>query len=195
MKRLAILGSTGSIGQSTLDVVRAHPDKLKVVGLAAGSNAERLREQAAAFGATITALASTAGSEGLDRGRHASRRRHRHLRVIRHRCARGGACRDRRRQDHRAREQGSARDGRRARHRRRPRTRRRHSSGRQRAQRHSSVPARPAAAKRFDASSSRRRAGRSARCRRRRSRASSPKTHCVIRRGAWAARSRSIRRR
>ena len=46
MKRLAILGSTGSIGQSTLDVVRAHPDKLKVVGLAAGSNAERLREQA-----------------------------------------------------------------------------------------------------------------------------------------------------
>src|ERR671914_997984 len=65
MKRLAILGSTGSIGQSTLDVVRAHPDKLKVVGLAAGSNADRLREQAAAFGATITALASATGTEGL----------------------------------------------------------------------------------------------------------------------------------
>jgi len=65
MKRIAILGSTGSIGQSALDVVRAHPDKLKIVGLAAGSNAERLREQAAAFGATITALASVAGSEGL----------------------------------------------------------------------------------------------------------------------------------
>src|ERR671914_1901098 len=65
MKRLAILGSTGSIGQSTLDVVRAHPDKLKVVGLAAGSNADRLREQAAAFGATITALASATGSDGL----------------------------------------------------------------------------------------------------------------------------------
>src|SRR3970282_928644 len=48
-----------------LDVVRAHPDKLKVVGLAAGSNAERLREQAEAFGATITALASATGSEGL----------------------------------------------------------------------------------------------------------------------------------
>ena len=54
MKRIAILGSTGSIGQSALDVVRAHPDKLKIVGLAAGSNAERLREQAAAFGATST---------------------------------------------------------------------------------------------------------------------------------------------
>ena len=65
MKRLAILGSTGSIGQSALDVVRAHPDKLKIVGLAAGSNAERLREQAAAFGATITALASITGSDGL----------------------------------------------------------------------------------------------------------------------------------
>ena len=65
MRRLAILGSTGSIGQSTLDVVRAHPDKLKVVGLAAGTNADRLREQAASFGAVITALASTTGSEGL----------------------------------------------------------------------------------------------------------------------------------
>ncbi len=65
MKRIAILGSTGSIGQSTLDVVRAHPDKLKVIGLAAGSNGERLREQAEAFGATITALASERGSEGL----------------------------------------------------------------------------------------------------------------------------------
>src|SRR5687768_18531439 len=65
MKKLAILGSTGSIGQSTLDVVRAHPDKLKVVGLAAGSNGERLRAQAEAFGATITALASESGSEGL----------------------------------------------------------------------------------------------------------------------------------
>jgi len=65
MKKLAILGSTGSIGQSTLDVVRAHPDKLKVVGLAAGSNGTRLREQAREFCATITALASETGSEGL----------------------------------------------------------------------------------------------------------------------------------
>jgi 1-deoxy-D-xylulose-5-phosphate reductoisomerase len=65
MKRLAILGSTGSIGQSTLDVVRAHPDKLKVVGLAAGSNADRLREQAAAFGVSVTALGSESGTAGL----------------------------------------------------------------------------------------------------------------------------------
>ena len=64
MKRLAILGSTGSIGQSTLDVVRAHPDKLRVVALAAGSNAERLREQAQEFGVELTALGS-AGGGGL----------------------------------------------------------------------------------------------------------------------------------
>jgi len=34
--RLAILGSTGSVGRSTLEVVDAHPDKLAVVALAAG---------------------------------------------------------------------------------------------------------------------------------------------------------------
>ena len=65
MKRLAILGSTGSIGQSALDVVRAHPDRLKVVALAAGSNADRLRDQAKEFGVTVTALASETGSAGL----------------------------------------------------------------------------------------------------------------------------------
>ena len=65
MKRLAILGSTGSIGQSALDVVRAHPDRLKVVALAAGSNADRLREQAAEFGVKVTSLASTDGTAGL----------------------------------------------------------------------------------------------------------------------------------
>ena len=38
MKRLAVLGSTGSIGTSTLDLVRAHPDRFQVVALAAGRN-------------------------------------------------------------------------------------------------------------------------------------------------------------
>jgi 1-deoxy-D-xylulose-5-phosphate reductoisomerase len=58
MKNLAILGSTGSIGQSALDVVRAHPDRLKVVALAAGSNAERLAAQAIEFKPHVIALAS-----------------------------------------------------------------------------------------------------------------------------------------
>ena len=65
MKNLAILGSTGSIGRSTLDVVRAHPDKLRVVALAAGSNADRLAEQAAEFGVTTTALGASDGAAGL----------------------------------------------------------------------------------------------------------------------------------
>jgi 1-deoxy-D-xylulose-5-phosphate reductoisomerase len=38
-KRIAILGSTGSIGCSALDVVDAHADRLEVIGLAAGRNA------------------------------------------------------------------------------------------------------------------------------------------------------------
>ena len=49
-KRIAILGSTGSIGTQTLDVIRQHPDRFEAVLLTAGSNAELLAEQARAFG-------------------------------------------------------------------------------------------------------------------------------------------------
>jgi 1-deoxy-D-xylulose-5-phosphate reductoisomerase len=45
MKRVAILGSTGSIGQSALAVVAAHPDRLAVVAMAAGENVARFVEQ------------------------------------------------------------------------------------------------------------------------------------------------------
>ncbi len=45
VKRLAILGSTGSIGQQTLDVVRALPHRFRIVGLAAGKNIALLAEQ------------------------------------------------------------------------------------------------------------------------------------------------------
>ena len=45
MKRIAILGSTGSIGVSALSVAAAHPDRLDVVALSAGANAGRLAEQ------------------------------------------------------------------------------------------------------------------------------------------------------
>ena len=41
-RRIAVLGSTGSIGTQTLDVVRRHPDKLEVVALACGTRAEEL---------------------------------------------------------------------------------------------------------------------------------------------------------
>ncbi|MFP3975897.1 MAG: 1-deoxy-D-xylulose-5-phosphate reductoisomerase [Dehalococcoidia bacterium] len=49
MKRIALLGSTGSIGQQTLEVVRAFPDHLSVVALAAGSNVGLLEKQAEEF--------------------------------------------------------------------------------------------------------------------------------------------------
>ncbi len=48
-KRLAILGSTGSIGRQTLEIVRALPEHFKVVGLAAGENLNLLRQQIAEF--------------------------------------------------------------------------------------------------------------------------------------------------
>ena len=49
MKRVVVLGSTGSIGRQTLDVVRAFPDKLQVIGLAAGANLELLASQIKEF--------------------------------------------------------------------------------------------------------------------------------------------------
>lgn len=53
-----ILGSTGSIGTQTLDVVRRHPDKLRVVGLAAGRRAVDVLHQAQEFGVGHIALAN-----------------------------------------------------------------------------------------------------------------------------------------
>jgi 1-deoxy-D-xylulose-5-phosphate reductoisomerase len=67
-RRIAILGSTGSIGRSALSVVDAHADRLSVVGLAAGENAELLGEQIARYRPGTVAMAS---GEGLDRLRAA----------------------------------------------------------------------------------------------------------------------------
>ncbi len=49
VKKLAILGSTGSIGQQTLDVVRAFPHRFEIVGLAAGQNIGLLAKQLSEF--------------------------------------------------------------------------------------------------------------------------------------------------
>ncbi len=57
VKRIAVLGSTGSIGEQTLDVAAQHPDTLSVVALSAGSRAQRLCEQARQFGVKACALA------------------------------------------------------------------------------------------------------------------------------------------
>jgi len=65
MKRIAVLGSTGSIGQSALDVVAAHPDKLRVVALAAGENAALLAEQVARFHPLAVGVATDAARADL----------------------------------------------------------------------------------------------------------------------------------
>ena len=67
MKRIAILGSTGSIGQSALAVVDAHADKLRVVGLAAGDNAERLAGQIARYQPRVAAMATGTANDRLAR--------------------------------------------------------------------------------------------------------------------------------
>ena len=56
-KRILILGSTGSIGTQTLDVIRHHADDFEIVGLAAGSSIETLADQAREFGVGALGLA------------------------------------------------------------------------------------------------------------------------------------------
>ncbi|GGM47569.1 1-deoxy-D-xylulose-5-phosphate reductoisomerase [Microbacterium saperdae] len=56
MRRIIVLGSTGSIGTQALDVIRANPRRFELVGLAAGSNRQMLDEQATQFGVENTAL-------------------------------------------------------------------------------------------------------------------------------------------
>ena len=58
-RRVAVLGSTGSIGQQTLDVLALHPDAFRVVALAAGSNGDQLADQARQFGVSVTALGAS----------------------------------------------------------------------------------------------------------------------------------------
>jgi len=65
LKQLAILGSTGSIGVNTLDVIRAHPDRFKVVALTAAKQIERLAEQCIEFKPVIAVVAGADGAAQL----------------------------------------------------------------------------------------------------------------------------------
>jgi 1-deoxy-D-xylulose-5-phosphate reductoisomerase len=65
-KKVAILGSTGSIGTQALDVIANHGDRFEVVALAAGKQVDKLREQAARFNVPI-AVSSHDGAAGLHR--------------------------------------------------------------------------------------------------------------------------------
>jgi 1-deoxy-D-xylulose-5-phosphate reductoisomerase len=63
-RRVAILGSTGSIGRSALAVAEAHPDRIQVVGLAAGENTQRFAEQVRRFRPRAIAMATDAALAG-----------------------------------------------------------------------------------------------------------------------------------
>ncbi len=56
MRRIALLGSTGSIGRSTLDVIAMHPDQLRVMGLAARTRIEPLEQQLQQFNPPLVAV-------------------------------------------------------------------------------------------------------------------------------------------
>ncbi len=71
MRRVIILGSTGSIGTQALDVIRENRDKFEVVGLAAGQNSDLLDMQSAEFGvpsdaAVLGAIAATSLVESVE---------------------------------------------------------------------------------------------------------------------------------
>jgi 1-deoxy-D-xylulose-5-phosphate reductoisomerase len=65
MKQLAVLGSTGSIGRSTLDVVTSRPDAFRVFALAAGRNLDLLLEQVALFRPRIVTVADASAADEI----------------------------------------------------------------------------------------------------------------------------------
>jgi len=67
MKGISILGSTGSVGTNVLRTLDAFPDRFRVVGLAAGSNVERLAEQVARYHPRVVSVASAGARDALSR--------------------------------------------------------------------------------------------------------------------------------
>src|SRR5713101_1483841 len=65
MKRIAVLGSTGSIGRSTLSVVESYPERFEVVSLAAGKNVEAALEQAKRWRPRVVSLSSERDADQL----------------------------------------------------------------------------------------------------------------------------------
>ena len=65
MKRIAILGSTGSIGRSTLSVAESYPDRFQIVTLAAGNNIEAVFEQAKRWHPRVISVASEKDADTL----------------------------------------------------------------------------------------------------------------------------------
>src|SRR6266568_3035381 len=65
MKRIAILGSTGSIGRSTLSVVESYPERFQIVTLAAGHNLDEAFEQAKRWKPRLLSVADEKDAEQL----------------------------------------------------------------------------------------------------------------------------------
>ena len=65
MKRIAILGSTGSIGRSTLSVAESYPDRFQIVTLAAGSNLDAAYEQARRWRPRVVSMAAQRDADAL----------------------------------------------------------------------------------------------------------------------------------
>src|SRR5580704_18055310 len=65
MQRIAILGSTGSIGRSTLSVVESYPDRFEIVTLAAGGNLESAFEQARRWKPRVISMAAEKDADAL----------------------------------------------------------------------------------------------------------------------------------
>ncbi len=65
MKKLAVLGATGSIGVTTLSIVERFPDCFRVVALAAGKNLEKLKEQVRLFQPELVSITSEADAKDL----------------------------------------------------------------------------------------------------------------------------------
>jgi 1-deoxy-D-xylulose-5-phosphate reductoisomerase len=66
VKRIAILGSTGSIGRSTLSVAESYPERFQVVALAAGGNLEAAFEQAQRWKPLVISMAAEADADALE---------------------------------------------------------------------------------------------------------------------------------
>ena len=65
MKKIVILGSTGSIGTNTLDIVSKFPDKFQAIGLTASTNVDKIEEQVRTFEPIMVAMADDASARAL----------------------------------------------------------------------------------------------------------------------------------
>ncbi len=67
MKRITILGSTGSVGRNALEIVSRHRDRFKITALTAGSNIDLLEKQIRSFSPKVVAVADVVAARELQK--------------------------------------------------------------------------------------------------------------------------------